>query len=217
MNPLSPSNLPLVPPPTPKPSPSPPLLLSPFSIPYPPELDEPFSLPSCALEDRMSASFRTNHPFYRIPPPDERVWSYVEQTRSLYNIPLQTRFLVHREYVQQGKKWIIHDAITVKTENNSLGGWMRKLVAYESTERSPFTYDIDAMDRTSQYIEQQEAEQISLLWASTVTASIEYDSYHLMKQTLQDSGAFNSSYSSSPIEPFQKSIRRLVKRSSLHA
>lgn len=184
---------------------------SPFSIPYPPEIDDAFSLTPPALEDITSAAFKTNHPFYRIPPPHEAVWSYVETTQTHY--PTQKRFLVHRDYLSQGKKWIIHDAIAVRTESNSLGGWMRKLVAYESTERSPYPYDINALDPTSNYMEKQEVQRIATLWASL--QPMEEDPYLVMKHTLLESGAFDSTYTASPIESFKCSKRRVVQRSQL--
>ncbi len=87
---------------------------------------------------------------------------------------------------------------------------MRKLVAYESTERSPFPYDINVLDQTSNYMEEQEVQRIATLWASL--QSMEEDPYLVMKQTLQESGAFDSSFTASPKESFTKSKRRLVKR-----
>jgi hypothetical protein len=190
-----------------------PFVPSPFCIPHPPPLEDDFSLTPPALEDRFSAAFQTQHPFYRIPPPDERVWSYVETTQT--SAPLQKRFLVHREYIRQGTKWIIHDAITVRTEANSLGGWMRKLAAYESTERSPFPYDINALDQSSNFMEQQEVQRIATLWTSL--QPMEEDPYLVMKRTLLDSGAFDPTYTASPKEAFTQSKRRVVQRSQIQS
>lgn len=186
---------------------------SPFSLPYPPELDDSFHLTPAAIEEIHSKKIKQKRPFYHIALPQERVWQVVETDRC--DAILGRRILVHREFHAIGKTWMIHDAITVRTHENALGGWMRKLVAYESSENSPYPYDENAMDRIHRSLysmEQEELQHISRVWAVLLQEDEIEDPPHILQHILKESGAFDSSYVTSPKDTCSSSIRQTVRR-----